>query len=242
MAPTLHSLADLDAIGLVEATPALERVAERYAIGVTPDIVALIDATDPDDPIGRQFLPDVRELDVQPEERADPIGDGAHSPVKGIVHRYPDRVLLKPVHVCPVYCRFCFRREFVGPGSETLTEAELAAAIGYVRDHSEIWEVIVTGGDPLMLSPRRIAGIVGQLELDRACEGAALAQPGSDRRSLARFAGIGCRAGRINEVGVDGRPRQSSARVDRRRSGGVAAAGWRRRRAGQPDRAAQRRQ
>ena len=74
-----------------------------------------------------------------PDELADPIGDHAHSPVKGIVHRYPDRVLLKALHTCPVYCRFCFRREQVGPGGEMLTESELDAAIGYIREHPAIW-------------------------------------------------------------------------------------------------------
>ena len=76
----------------------------------------LIDRADPHDPIARQFVPDAAELDATPEERADPIGDHAHSPVEGIVHRYPDRVLLKLTHVCAVYCRFCFRREMIGPG------------------------------------------------------------------------------------------------------------------------------
>jgi lysine 2,3-aminomutase len=77
-------------------------------------MAALIDRDDPDDPIARQFVPDPAELIAQPQERADPIGDDAFSPVEGIVHRDPDRVLLKLVHTCPVYCRFCFRREMVG--------------------------------------------------------------------------------------------------------------------------------
>ena len=71
---------------------------------------------------------------IAPEERGDPIGDDAHSPVAGIVHRYPDRVLLKLVHVCPVYCRYCFRREMVGPrGRGTLTAEQIAAALDYIR-------------------------------------------------------------------------------------------------------------
>ncbi len=95
---------------------ALERVAARYAVAITPALVELIDTSDPDDPIARQFVPSAAELEVQPGENADPIGDHAHSPVSGIVHRYPDRVLFKLVHVCAVYCRFSFRREMVGPG------------------------------------------------------------------------------------------------------------------------------
>jgi lysine 2,3-aminomutase len=139
-------------------------VSGRYAIALTPTILSLIDRDDPTDPIARQFVPDAAELVTTPQERADPIGDHAHSPLEGIVHRYPDRVLLKAVHVCPVYCRFCFRREMVGPqGDGTLSAEQLTAAIAYIRDHTEIWEVILTGGDPLVLSPRRLAEIMHQL-------------------------------------------------------------------------------
>ena len=152
--------------GLVppERLAELERVAQRYAVAITPAMADLVDATDPDDPIARQFVPDARELEHRPEELADPIGDHSHSPVKGIVHRYPDRVLLKPSHACPVYCRFCFRREMVGPGGEALDPAEFAQAIQYIADHPEVWEVVITGGDPLMLSPRRLRELVAALD------------------------------------------------------------------------------
>lgn len=153
----------LVAAGLVKATnaPHLHAVAERYAIGVTADLAQLIDREDPNDPIALQFVPQAAELLQTDDERADPIGDHAHSPVKGIVHRYPDRVLLKAVHICPVYCRFCFRREMVGPdGDGTLTAAEIETALAYIAAHEEIWEVILTGGDPLMLSPRRLSAIM----------------------------------------------------------------------------------
>ena len=85
-------------------------------------------------------------------------------PVKGIVHRYPDRVLLKLVHVCPVYCRFCFRREMVGPGGAALSArgARRGARL-YRRARPEIWEVILTGGDPLVLSPRRLPTLIAAL-------------------------------------------------------------------------------
>ncbi|WP_165217023.1 lysine-2,3-aminomutase-like protein [Affinirhizobium pseudoryzae] len=164
---TLKTPQDLGAAGLLppERLSEAEAVARRYAIAVTPAIAALIDPDDPDDPIARQFVPDGRELLVTQQERTDPIGDAAHSPVKGIVHRYPDRVLLKAVHVCPVYCRFCFRREMVGPtGDGTLSAAELEAAFSYIRSRPDIWEVILTGGDPLVLSPRRLAEILQGLK------------------------------------------------------------------------------
>src|SRR5213080_199935 len=167
-AATLRDPAELIAHGLAPLTalPELEKVAARYALAVTPEIAALIDSSDPDDPIGRQFIPSAEELVGGPGENADPIGDHAHSPVSGIVHRYPDRVLFKLVHVCAVYCRFCFRREMVGPGKATaLSEAAYRDALDYIRGHGEIWEVILTGGDPLMLSPRRLAGIMADLAL-----------------------------------------------------------------------------
>ena len=135
----------------------LEAVARRYAIGLTPALAELVEPGDPADPIARQFVPDPRELIRDPAERDDPIGDDARSPVNGLVHRYPDRVLIKLVAVCAVYCRFCFRRERVGPGSGSLSETDFAAALEYVRARPAIWEVILTGGDPLTLSPRRIA-------------------------------------------------------------------------------------
>ena len=142
----------------------LEEVAARYAVAITPAMDALIDPTDPNDPIAAQFRPDARELDVAPDELADPIGDDAHTPVEGVVHRYADRCLLKLVHVCPVYCRFCFRREMVGPqGDGTLTAEELDAALAYIAAHDEIWEVILTGGDPFLLSARRVREISARL-------------------------------------------------------------------------------
>src|SRR5580692_6875969 len=163
---TLRSAAALADAGLLgrDRLPALAEVAARYAVALTPALAALIDPDDPADPIARQFLPDPAELVVSDAERADPIGDHVHSPVRGIVHRYPDRVLLKVLHACPVYCRFCFRREQVGPGGEALSPDELKAAVAYIRDDPAIWEVILTGGDPLMLSPRRLGEILDALE------------------------------------------------------------------------------
>ena len=166
LATTLRQPAELIAHGLAPASALgdLEKVAARYAIAVTPDIAGLIDPSDPADPIARQFIPTAHELVMQGGENADPIGDHAHSPVAGIVHRYPDRVLFKLVHVCAVYCRFCFRREMVGPGKDSaLSEAAYQSALDYIRGHNEIWEVILTGGDPLMLSPRRLAEIMADL-------------------------------------------------------------------------------
>ena len=163
---TLRSVGELVAEGLLPAgaARALEAVAERYAVAVTPEMVRLIDRDDPDDPIARQFLPDRNELAALPGEAADPFDEARLSPVPGVVHRYGDRALLKLTHVCPVYCRFCFRREVVGPGGPAPLVAEaLDRAIAYIAGAPAIWEVILTGGDPFMLSPRRLAEVSQRL-------------------------------------------------------------------------------
>ncbi|HWE79324.1 MAG TPA: lysine-2,3-aminomutase-like protein [Pseudolabrys sp.] len=157
---TLRTPEDLRNAGLIppERAAALENVAARYAVAIPPALVALIDRNDPNDPIARQFVPDASELDMRPNENVDPIGDHAHSPVEGIVHRYPDRVLFKLTHVCAVYCRFCFRREMVGPNHPNALSAEARRrAFDYIAAHPEIWEVILTGGDPLVASARRLS-------------------------------------------------------------------------------------
>jgi len=160
---TLRDAGALLAAGLIqpEAHDAVAAVGRRYAVAIPPALRALIEH--PEDPISRQFVPDPAELVTAPHERSDPIGDEALSPIKGIVHRYPDRALLKPLLACPVYCRFCFRREHVGPDGGLLTATELQAAYDWLAAHPAIREVILTGGDPLMLSARRLSGILGAL-------------------------------------------------------------------------------
>ena len=181
---TLRTLEALEREGLVAADPRLAEAAESMAIAITPEMLGLIDRGDlANDPIARQFVPSVAETEIAPEELADPIGDEARSPVKGIVHRYPDRVLLKPLHVCPVYCRFCFRREKVGPGGEALSadRARRGARL-YPRRSGDL------GGHP----DRRRSADAGAAPAGRAdrgarrhraCRGDPPAQPRADRRS-----------------------------------------------------------
>ena len=164
-ATSLHGLDELcdNALAPRERLGALAEVAARYAVAITPAMADLIDRDDPHDPIARQFVPDARELERRPEESSDPIGDDIFSPVEGVVHRYPDRVLLKVINACAVYCRFCFRREMVGPALGGLSPAALAAALDYIGRHPQIWEVILSGGDPLVLSARRLMDVVTRL-------------------------------------------------------------------------------
>jgi lysine 2,3-aminomutase len=138
-------------------------IAKRYAVAITDHVASTMKGGVHTDPIAKQYVPQLAELKILPEENPDPIGDDAHTPVKGIVHRYNDRVLFKPVSVCAVYCRYCFRREMVGPKAGVLKPEERKAAITYIRNHPEIWEVILTGGDPLVLSSRQLGEIMEQL-------------------------------------------------------------------------------
>ena len=171
-ARTARSLEDLVAAGALDAAAldgengaTLRDVGRRFAVAITPEVLANLGTADPaSDPIARQFVPTLDEATITADELADPIGDEAHQPLKGIVHRYPDRVLLKLLHACPVYCRFCFRREMVGPGGDALDPAETEAALAYIRERPAIREVILSGGDPLMLSPRRLREVTTALD------------------------------------------------------------------------------
>lgn len=144
---------------------AIETVSRRYAVAVTPHVMsAMQGGVKQKDPVALQYIPQLEELKILPAENPDPIGDDAHSPVKGIVHRYPDRVLLKVTHVCAVYCRFCFRREMVGPGGDALTPEDRENALQYIRANPQIREVIFTGGDPLVLKAGMLRAWLDDLE------------------------------------------------------------------------------
>ncbi|MBI3445910.1 MAG: lysine-2,3-aminomutase-like protein [Magnetospirillum sp.] len=162
---TLRNTADLLESGLIRPFQAedVARVAQIYTVALSTAVADLIDRQDEADPIARQYVPSSAELIDTADERQDPIGDAAYSPLKGLVHRYPDRVLLTPLLVCPVYCRFCFRRARVGDAEATMTEAELESALAYVAARPDIREVILTGGDPLMLSASRLKALLGRL-------------------------------------------------------------------------------
>lgn len=152
----LKGLHDAGLLSKDDPDSALNKVAQHYAIGITPQIIKTMRSAGMNDPLARQFIPDLAELKTLPQEEHDPIGDDAHSPVKGIVHRYPDRVLFKVTSACAVYCRYCFRREMVGKGEKPLSEKETQEALDYINEKPQIREVILTGGDPFILSVRNL--------------------------------------------------------------------------------------
>jgi lysine 2,3-aminomutase len=155
------TIADLVDDGLASAAdaPVLERVARDFRLRLTPQMRA---ASTRSAGVARQFVPSAAELIQRPEDMIDPIGDDTHSPVPGLTHRYPDRVIVHVTKTCEVYCRFCFRRETVGDTGH-LPPDQLDAALEYIAATPAISEVILTGGDPLVLSARRIADLMARL-------------------------------------------------------------------------------
>lgn len=161
---TTQSLIDADLIDSSRRTE-IDAVSKHFATAIPAPMADLIDRDHlENDPIAQQFVPSAAELEVKQDELNDPIGDEVHTSVKGIIHRYPDRCLFKPINVCPVYCRYCFRRETVGPNNEALTPDELETAFTYIENHPEIWEVILSGGEPLIMKPKTLAKIINRLD------------------------------------------------------------------------------
>lgn len=141
---------------VIRLTPEEEQgvVGARRALrmAITPYFVSLMDPYDPACPIRRQVVPTARELDVDAVDREDPLGEEADSPVPGLVHRYPDRVLLVVTDQCPAYCRFCTRRRLVSRGREPVSLEKIDGMIEYVRDHSEVRDALISGGDGLFVA------------------------------------------------------------------------------------------
>jgi len=157
--PGRFDLSRLDRAGI-------ERAAAAYGMRATPYYLALARAADAHDPIWALAVPDPRELDVRPEELADPTGDEVprNHPLRAVTRRYPDRALLLATPTCSVHCRHCFRKRLVGNADYAVSEAELAAALDWIAGETELREVILTGGDPLTLSDDRLLDILRRLD------------------------------------------------------------------------------
>lgn len=162
---TLRSIEELESRNLVSKNQhsGIAKVLEKFSLAITPHVLDVMSGSDSEGAVAAQFVPSTLELEEHPNESSDPIGDSTHTPVAGIIHRYSDRVLLNAIQTCAVYCRFCFRRENVGPGNGGLTPEQLDKAIKYISDDDQIWEVILSGGDPLTLSPRRLSAVIEKI-------------------------------------------------------------------------------
>jgi len=137
---------------------------EKLTMSIPPYFASLMDANNPKCPIRLQCVPQEYELHTAPEEMSDPCGEDSHSPVHGLVHRYPDRVLFLVNEMCAMYCRYCTRSRMVGDGERTLSLKTYEAAFDYIRKTKTIRDVLISGGDPLTLSDKVLEHIISTLK------------------------------------------------------------------------------
>jgi lysine 2,3-aminomutase len=136
---------------------------DKLALAITPYFFNLIDPNDPNDPVRRQVVPRAGEMHTAPEERLDPVGEENTKPVDGIVHRYPDRVLFLVTDRCAAYCRYCTRSRLVSNAQDYNFHPEFESGLEYIRTHPEIRDVLLSGGDPLLLSDKKLDYLLGEL-------------------------------------------------------------------------------
>ncbi len=152
---------------LLELTPderaGIRLTGNKLAFAITPQFFNLIEPDNPACPIRRQVIPDIRESRLTPGEMADPCGEDSHMPVPGLVHRYPDRVLLLVTDRCAAYCRYCTRSRIVSGAGEQELHTDIQNALEYLRTHEEIRDVLLSGGDALLLSDAKLDWLLGEL-------------------------------------------------------------------------------
>ena len=141
----------------------IRRASAVFPLAITPYYASLIDWNDPFCPIKLQCLPNINELKVGSGEMEDPLSEEAYSPVPGLVHRYPDRVLMTITLECYIYCRHCTRKRKVGDQTKAITEQIIVGGINYIRSHPEIRDVLLSGGDPFFLPDRFLENILRQI-------------------------------------------------------------------------------
>jgi lysine 2,3-aminomutase len=141
----------------------LEMARERFAIAVTPHFAVLMDPYDPDCPIRRQVVPREEEFVVSTGDLEDPCGEDHDMVVEGLVHRYPDRVLLLALDTCAAYCRYCTRSRLVSHNGMEPLSRRMETILAYLREHTEVRDVLVSGGDPLLMSDERLDALLGAI-------------------------------------------------------------------------------
>ncbi len=146
-----------------EEEQGIEKCLETFRMAVTPYYLSLIDLEDPGDPLRRQAVPSVEELYFAPEESADSLHEDTDSPVKGLTHRYPDRVLFLLTDRCASYCRHCTRRRLVGQTDNSMPKEQIDACIDYIRQHPEVRDVLLSGGDVFMQSDEMLEYVISAL-------------------------------------------------------------------------------
>ena len=141
----------------------LKQALTKFTMEITPYYAALMDPNDPNDPVRMQSVPRIAELFDDPSDLSDPLHEDVDSPVPGLTHRYPDRVLLLVTNICSMNCRHCTRRRLVGNEDTDLPDDYIAKAIEYIGQHPEVRDVLISGGDPLVLSDARLESIISRI-------------------------------------------------------------------------------
>jgi lysine 2,3-aminomutase len=137
----------------------------RLALAVTPYFVSIMDSSNPNCPIRRQAIPRIEECHLSKNDMVDPCGEDKNSPVSGLVHRYPDRVLLLVTDQCATYCRYCTRRRLVGSNERPITQVNFEEVLKYLKTHKKVRDVLLSGGDPLLLENERLEEILSRLRM-----------------------------------------------------------------------------
>lgn len=156
---TLGEIIDIDDQGYAD----IERCLDLFSMHITPYFAALMNRSDPQCPVRMQVVPNVAELESDSEGLVDPLAEDLNSPTPGLIHRYPDRVLFLLTNACPAYCRHCTRRRLVGFENHTISRTDIDNGISYVREHPEVRDVLLSGGDPLMLPDESLESILTSL-------------------------------------------------------------------------------
>ena len=146
-----------------EEEEGIQKCLTTFRMAVTPYYLSLMDLNDPEDPIRKQAIPSAEELYFAPEESADSLHEDTDSPVKGLTHRYPDRVLFLLTDRCASYCRHCTRRRLVGQTDNAMPRKQIDACIDYIRQHTEVRDVLLSGGDVLMQSDENLEYVLSAL-------------------------------------------------------------------------------
>ena len=162
-ATTVKDLEDYGIVLTEEERNGIEATLGRLRMAVTPYYLSLIDLDNPYDPVRKQAIPTANELNFAPYEDADPLAEDEFSPVPGVTHRYPDRVLLLVTDQCSMYCRHCTRRRFAGQHDQNVPMEQIMRGIEYIRNNEHIRDVLISGGDALMLSDAVLEKVMSEL-------------------------------------------------------------------------------
>lgn len=166
VANAVRNAEDMEKVGIAlteQERAGIDTALGTFRMAVTPYYLSLINFADAHDPIRRQAIPSAEELNFAPYEDEDPLCEDVYSPCPGLTHRYPDRVLFLVTSVCSMYCRHCTRRRFTGQNDSGITKEQIDTCVAYIREHTEVRDVLISGGDSFMLEDEKLEYILASV-------------------------------------------------------------------------------